>query len=318
MQIPSVFLIILFFFGSAVVDDGRVEQEYLEALAEMEALYENVSGSGSLQKELELINQPNYRELQYEVQFAWNGELFEKYENNLIEGGDLLRQESVFCKNDEIAFRLNKESDTDDRFHAGYVGEDKSAISRTINVNVRTFVKSAFCITGFPISNVLKDPGFSVVGTESKLENGLERLKIRFVCDSNTIKVKKGWLVVCPDEGWTLESYRCEKTNGSILNGKIEYENTSGKFVPKLVIFERCLGSLENPKPGQRFRFEIDEISFQSTPENEFTLEYYGVPSLRKTTNTYFLWILGPFTILFAVLLVFSKIRNRAQEGKAA
>lgn len=268
-------------------DDGpsprsRVQSELGRALARMEAAYARVRGQGSY---IVVDNvRPDPDPERHDLDFAFNDPhrmVIERYTRK-----DQNRKR-VYCLGPRGAFELRADAPAT-RFSIGKLG-DKEYIEAILDGTLTHYLVAPFTIyNGYsvPLSKLMSDPSFRLLGVSEVDERGKKCVKIEYDCDESVVKVGPGWVVVSPEEGWAIRSYECHLTNDKRPDfrryGTVEYGGMiDGVPIPTRVEYRLKSARESGPLKGVydvTHKYQFDKIAFESTPEIEFTLSYFGLP----------------------------------------
>jgi hypothetical protein len=242
-------------------------------------------------------------------------------------GGTKRREESarrVICYNEEYSFELASKGSAELSIKSLEKGSDlgvkqmQGELSRSLEAPLRMYI--------LPVAGVFESPNFKIRSATEISRKSKRMIKIEFDSPSDNHRGGyEGFLVVSPEERWTLYEYEYRAKKGTGLRkGTIEYEGTDDGFpIPKQIIHS----TFKLPQLDLRHVETVDlqDIRFTVGADREFTLAAFGFPEMlqpsraARTGNTG-PWLIGLalFSLCIAVALKFASTYFRRTAGTVA
>lgn len=173
-------------------------------------------------------------------------------------------------------------------------------------------------IWGYSMSQLLSDPSFQIVSAEAVVGKRQKLIKIGFNSDHSYVKSGSIW--TAPDDCWAIQKVEClvlvfEGSAKHQLVGEVDYEG-SQDGVP---ILRKVIYTLKPPGAETiTFRYDIDEIAHEPTPDDEFTLPFFGLkapPDLTNKPTRWYLWVALAGLLCLGVAALFRRLSRRAQNA---
>jgi hypothetical protein len=277
-----------------------VRRELPEAMRRLEAFYANVEGSGTLSYyHLPVKRGPDKRAVLDERglaqvepgakevhdrssirDFAARGRLVKLVRRNSPldprPASSLPPYIIIECVGPRYWFLLHQDRETGNTVLKQFgEGDD---LAKVIDEDNAKYAGAPYSICGIKLSEIMKDPSFSIKRVEEIEKGGVKCYQIFYAFHpKGELRFRDGWVVVCPGRGWEVESFSSEADhpNGrhlvDYLTGAVEYGRTEGGVALPTRVTLNVMGTL-------REEFVFDEIKHVDIPESEFTLAAYGLP----------------------------------------
>ena len=160
--------------------------------------------------------------------------------------------------------------------------------SRTVSAYNDNMLGAPYSLLYHRISQLLKEPGLAItsVQPERSGSKGMWKMSFRMKADSPSLGQGSGWFIVDPDMGWALLSFefRSAEDTTTVSSGRVSYgRQVDGLPVPKEVetTDKTLVGS---DTYITKARLDIKKFEWGPYPEEEFTLDYYKLGDLARST----------------------------------
>ena len=333
-----------------------IRSQYLESITKVEALFATIRGSGKLTKTT-AVGTPREHVDTYLIEFARKPGSYRSVTKRIrdvgVSNGDSLPLYRAALFNNIMSAKLEKRSE-DSSYVLVSSGENNLRSQLEISGGLRNILNCAFALTGPTISEYLARPDYTITRVDDVEQDSKALKRISFKMKqagdgvSKTgrgVHIDHGWLLVSPGEKWVLYSAELVFTpspdgkSGRIQLISVNYSgNHQGTPVPSRVQFRtqvRVFGDKKEipSKNGLVLRdgaitasevFEFDRLSFEDSPDSDFSLSAFQLPDLgtpgRSLTRRGYVPTILAFavvTLILAVLLKYyaSRTRRRSFHG---
>ena len=277
----------------------RFTNEYPGAAKRLEERFAKVKGSARLWRVTPGDTRPQRAELaQFAVDHSYEKVTIERSFPSTLKISPHL--DLVYCVGKDSTFHLERFPGAKN-FSVQGTGETPRdrAVYGTI---FGRFLYAPYGIMTVQLTKLMASPTFHVMNAEPLTKDGKSLIKVNF--EIGTLEPRDQVSAVFdPDAGWIIRSseYHSNRSFGLHVKVDVEYgAPKDGFFLPNRVTFR------DN---GETSICEFDAWSFEPTPENEFSMTFYGLPDLIAKANAkriplyYWLGGLAAVVLVFAVIL---------------
>ncbi len=180
--------------------------------------------------------------------------------------------ETVYCVGEDFAFKLTRLSTG--RYQVA--GIDRRAEIAVYNNIFGKYLKSPYSQQGFPLERMMANPKFRIDDAETIDQDGRSVVKVQCVLSGEIPQNME--FTFQPDAGWRIVEAMSQIANHT-ANMKIEYEQNGGSTV-----YPKKVSLLQGSEQVTIATFE--KWSEATTPVNEFTMPYFGLPDLVSDAET--------------------------------
>lgn len=309
----SVVLAILLSLTSAVgageAEVARVREEYPSALERLEHAFAETKATGTLRSEWRGVSRSD------RISFAKQQHL-RVVSVKALEGADagVRKSERVQCFSPLTSFTLDRR-DVGEPYVL--IGTKIPGSSTLAEIYLDRNLLAPFSIFDKPMSKMMAEPSFRIESVEVAGPDKKD-LKITYRYFDKESLVGDGWVEVAPDAGWVIrKSSNQFSTAKATILCDIEYSAIgSGGFpLPTRVTYDL---------PGDRHQvFDFETITFEPTPEREFTPQFYGLPDLARlgkdpSSSSAPAWMFGLAALALAVAVGMKTLAGRlSRKGSA-
>ena len=171
-------------------------------------------------------------------------------------------------------------------------------------------------MSNVPFIEYVNSPLFRLTSAETVDVDGHDCIEVKFEMKyPSDIPPGLGTVVLDPDLGWAI---RREELGGGIMPGlatshEVEYEEIRNGLPIPSVVKENGTGQ------GVRL-WKVKEFTFESTPDEQFTLEYYGIPdpdageeapAIERRGTNWLVWIIGAGVVGLILAAVLRRLGRR-------
>ena len=186
-----------------------------------------------------------------------------------------------------------------------------------------------FCLDGFKLSTLMKEPSFKVKSIQRSLEGGHSRVDFAFELAGDKVPITSGRAACLPEFDWAciMIEAKGELPNDKVgfrHERKLEYEIREGRALPKRLV-DQYKFVAEPDSKAKSSDLDMTEVfthrsvSFETVPQSSFTLSAFGLPEIPtapRPTSSFFsfrnplLWVSLLASLAFFVGL--RELRRRA------
>ena len=228
--------------------------------------------------------------------------------------------QSALCVSRDSAFWIDWPSESGQPVLKSFAKSEPSysgLITSDTNAWLVRFAKPTFV----PDMKNYPGPDFAVKALTPSRVDGVDLLRVDFELRyteeelaklPKNVATRSGWFVTRPDDGWVIQECLISTINHQdVTYTRVEFgDKQNGVLLPKKIF--SCA-------PFRRQQIEFDSLRHGPTPESEFTLAAFGLPSIDKTPTPadpnrtgYWLVGLGGFLLVGVIGLKIAGRRNRA------
>ncbi len=287
-----------------------VKSEVLKHAAVAERRFRQVQGRGSLEirQNRKFRKPPTSHRSWREIAFAIDGLSYKLSFRNRDTGAA-----AVTCVTPKNSFLVRRESGSGPYSVSAF---NDPILKASIDSWLLRFLYSSFTLADVPLREVMTDPSFAIKRISAVPIGTKQCVKIDYDYAPKDHLIGGGWLVVSPQEGWVIRSYRCQLDRAfpdRSTQCEVEYgEPPTGPPFPRRVSYVQR-GPTDND-----YLAEFEDIETKETPESEFSITSYGLPDLaslrkpRARTNAA-LWYLATALGLLAAAFILRNWGARLQ-----
>jgi hypothetical protein len=223
------------------------------------------------------------------------------------------KQESIFCVGNGRAFRLARDTGA-----AGYEVQGVGSDGLSASVYVQRFgrfLSTPFSIYGSRLSRIVAGSNFRVVSAEKIEKEGRHLRLVKYELGSPETP-DRATLLLDPAAGWILRGGELQfgrSPGHETIRFEIEYaEGPGNTFFPRRVQMNEPNGGLST--------CEFFDVSWESTPVEEFSMGFYGLPDLSASQvvppkGGYLYWLFGLGAIAIVLSLIMGKLSKRLTQS---
>lgn len=256
----------------------RFFQEAPPKWAEFEDHYQ-VEGKISYEGEFQGVNgetNSGRRETFFAINRQWVR--FETASKLLKNQKPSFAMKAVAGMNARYAFLLKKKDPTDEASPYLLVSLSKAGREFYQEISSLDFIRAPWIVLGFPLADLIKDPGFKVKQIENVSVDGRNCVRVTFdysptVRDPLWSRTENAELILDPVLNWCVKAYSI-KMSENVCVGRFDYDHAAGSlpFIREY-FFERTT------KHGvATTRVKAHQIVYRDVPEHEFSLSAFGLP----------------------------------------
>jgi len=227
-------------------------------------------------------------------------------------------EEAVRCVSPAAYFQLSRNSSNVPYMLSAYNSPDGQ--DNPLEATLDQYLYAPCSIRGFRMTEFMANPTFAFNSAEEVVERGRPVMKINFSIKNHEWLIS-GVIFADPSNGWSIQKSDCETTVGNYRKQRLvceaEYEALpDGSSSTRLV-------TLSIPGPGPqggpvKVRCETLEFERKSTPDSEFTPQFYGLPDLTtpgkdRSRNEAPFWLLGMAFLALVVAVAMKYYSTRLQ-----
>ena len=225
-----------------------------------------------------------------------------------------VKAEAVTCVAGERTFQVTKGPGESDYQLASLDSADPEV--NPFASELDPVLSAPYAIGRFPFIDIVEAPIFHLLGAEAVRDRERDCIEVEFeMVNTSGVPPMKGVVLLDPGLGWAIRhaEFGGGPQPGSTQSQEVRYgETQNGVPIPSEVE--------EVGLDGGVARYTLKEFVFESTPDEQFTLEYYGIPdpdageeapAIERRGTNWLVWIIGTGVVGLILAAVLRRLGRR-------